>query len=211
MARRGIFPRRVKHPFQHGQEGETFLVTLKQNPSYPGHGCGFQAGDSHSTHIPVHVWVSPAPPIALNTRSMPIGACSRVSHLIPTPNAPGSPLPMACHGYLGRGGMGTGMGRLKVTHQKPTPRAQVWRVFPGIQSPVAPPHSTSTTILHHHHTTTDATTQPAHKNTSPEHDDAEVERGGGDEKCQTQARFSGGSRLIRNIKCLYYIVIYSRI
>jgi len=37
---------------------------------------------------------------------------------------------------------------------------------------------------------TDATTHQGHKNMSPEHNDAEVERGGGDEKCQTQARFS---------------------
>jgi len=33
--------------------------------------------------------------------------------------------------YPGMGGTGTGMGRLKVTHRKPTPVARVWRVFPG--------------------------------------------------------------------------------
>jgi hypothetical protein len=34
-------------------------------------------------------------------------------------------------GYPGMGGTGTGTGRLKVTHRKPTPVARVWRVFPG--------------------------------------------------------------------------------
>ena len=36
-------------------------------------------------------------------------------------------------GYPGMGGTGTGTGRLKVTHRKPTPVARGWRVFPGTQ------------------------------------------------------------------------------
>ncbi len=38
-----------QHPFRHGQEGKTFLITSKQNLSYLGHGCKFWMGDSHST------------------------------------------------------------------------------------------------------------------------------------------------------------------
>ena len=79
-------------------------------------------------------------------------------------------------GYPGMGGTGTGTGRLKVTHRKPTPVARVWRVFPGTRTSHA---SHITTTLSHLHTTTDTTTRPGHE---PEHNDMEVGRWGGGEK-----------------------------
>ena len=54
----------------------------------------------------------------IQSKSIPLG--DRARHGFANPR-----------GYPGMGGTGTGTGRLKVTHQKPTPVARVWRVFPG--------------------------------------------------------------------------------
>ena len=79
------------------------------------------------------------------------------------------------HGFANpRGYPGMGTGQLKVTHQKPTPMARVWRVFPGTQ--ITKRHMCHISLSYH---TTDTTRHPGHE---PKHNNMEVGRWGGGEK-----------------------------